>query len=329
MEEENEEKVDNTGARAAQRAELEKLGIKPAPEVKEDGEDSELDEDEDEELDESESEESEDEEEDSEDDDKKEKDDEDEEEDEEEDGQSHKKKGISFKQFNEVRSELREARSQIKELIEKGTKEAEKIPDDFMKRTEDLAKEIGVENPDGLKKIMSLVQEVVKGSRSELEKKLSDLEEKYSEVVKDAPIKDNFEGEWKTFVKSDFSKEFPNATAEELEKAQELMDTLSHDRKTGGRVYKDDKGRELLDPYELDYIYFKNKDRFQEIVSGKKSKGMEESRTQGIRSNREGKDEYKPLSKNASTSALRDYEKRSARAMEGIDNLSEPVDDTI
>jgi hypothetical protein len=326
MAEEIEKGEGNEAARAAQRAELEKLGIKPAPEVKEDGEDSELDE---EETDEEET--SEDEEEDSEKDDEKEEeseDEEDEEDEEEEEGQSHKKKGVPYRVYNDLRSELRELRKEMKEGKDKGEEKAP-VTDDFMKRTEDLAKEIGVENPEGLKKIMSLVQEVVKGSRTDLEKKLSDLEEKYSEVTKDAPIKDNFETEWTTFAKTDFKKDFPNATAEELEQAEKLMNTLSHTPQIGGKVYKDDKGRDLIDPYELDYIYFKNREKFQEIVSGKRSRGMEDSRTQGIKNNRENKDENKPLAKNASVESIRDYEKRSARAMEGMDNLSEPIDDTI
>jgi hypothetical protein len=160
-----------------------------------------------------------------------------------------------------------------------------------------------------------------------LEKKLSDLEEKYGKMAEKAPIEDGFDKEWKPFQKS-LQKEFPNATPDELEEAENLMNELSHTKGVGGKVYKDENGRELLNPYELDYIYFKNKDKFSELMTGKKVKGMERSRNkQKERETEQG--EKKNLPKGASAKDIREYEKRSAQAMEGMDNLSEPVDDTI
>ena len=98
----------------------------------------------------------------------------------------------------------------------------------------------------------------------------------------------------------------------------------------GGKVYKDADGRKLLDPYELDYIYFKNRDQFKEIVTGKKSRGMESGRTQGIGKNsREDDKENKPLRKGASAKEIQEYEKRSNRLLESMDSMSAPIDDKI
>lgn len=327
---------ENTKARETQEEEMKKLGITPHSErIAGKGEkDSDSDEDEDEddeEMDDQEDEEedeSEDEEEDSAEDDEDEDDSDEEDDDEEEDGQSHKKKGISYKQFNELRSDLRKANKTIAKLAENNSKKVEDVPDDFTTRIDVLAKEIGVENPDGLKKIMALVQDVIKGTETNFEKKLADIEEKYGKLIKETPVSDNYNKEWKDFQKSSFSKDFPNATADQVDEAQELMNKLSHTPNVGGKEYTDPTGRKLLDPYELDYIYFKNKDKFQALLTGKKSKGMEKGRTQGIDKNSKG-DENKPLRKNASVADIREYEKRSAQAMESMDNLSTPVDDTI
>lgn len=329
------EKDENKSARNAQEEEMKKLGITPHSERGGKSEkDSESDEDEVEEVEDDEEDESEEEEEDSEEEESEEEDendedeDEEDEEDEEEESQSHKKKGISFKQYNELRSDLREANRTIAKLIEKDSKKTEDVPDDFSKRVDNLAKEIGVENPDGLKKIMALVNDVITGTKTDFEKKLSDMEEKYGKIIKNTPVQDEFSTEWKSFEKS-FKKEFPEATDEEVEAAQELMNELSHTPKIGGKVYTDKDGRKLLDPYELDYVYFKNKDKFKEIIGGKKVRGMETNRSQGIKKGQDKNEENKPLRKGASVKEIQDYEKRSARAMEGMDNLSEPVDQTI
>lgn len=320
---------ENETARAQQETEMKKHGITPASERKNAGKDSESDEDEDDEENVDDTEE---EEEDSAEDDEEEETDEneeDEEDEEEEEGQSHKKKGIPYKVFNGLRKDLREANAKIADLMKKDDKKVEDVPEDFSKRVEALAKEIGVEDATGLKKIMALMDEVVKGQSSNFEKKLADLEEKYGKIIKSAPIDDGFDKEWKSFEKSVFGKEFPDASEEELEQAQELMNELSHSKKTGGIAYKDGEGRELLNPYPLDYILFKNKKQFEEIMGGKKSHGMEDGRSQNIRTGRETKNENKPLPKNASPKEIQEYAKRSSRLMGSLDSLGTPIDDSI
>lgn len=331
-----EENNENKTAREAQEKEMEKLGITPASKrEKNEGEESDdelesedVEEEDTEEEDEEESDEEDSEEEEDDSEDEEDNEDDEEEETEEED-QSHKKKGISFKQFNKLRSDLRTANAEIAKLKEG---EKEEVPEDFSQRIEEISKEIGVENPEGLKKIMAFVQEVVennsKKSKAEMEKKLTELEDKYGKIAENAPIQDEFGKEWKTFNKGTFAKDFPNATDEELEAAQELMNKMSHTPNVGGKVYEQD-GKKLLDPYPLDYIYFKNKDKFAELVTGKKSRGLESGRTQGISKDKGSKEENKPLRKGASVKEIQEYEKRSGRAMEGLDSLSEPVDDTI
>lgn len=323
----------------AQEDEMRALGLKPHSEKEKGGKKSDLEDDDSEDmgdLDEEETEDEEDEDEDteeeSEEDDDSEEDEEDsDEEDEEEDSEDKKsyKKGVPFKKFNELRSELRTANKKIAEMATKNAELEAKLPDDFEQRVDALAKEIGVEDPEGLKKITSLMKEVMKGQTAGLEKKLSDLEEKFSEVKKNEPVKDEFSSEWETF-EEDLQKDFPNATPAQLKEAQKLMNTLSHTKGIGGKAYKDDDGRELLDPFPLDYILFKNKDKFDEILGGRKSKGLENNRSQGLKHSKDDDGEFKQLPKNASAAEIIAYEKRSSRAIaDGTDNLRAPVDNTI
>jgi hypothetical protein len=323
---------ENKTALATQEEEMKKLGLTPRSERVKNGEkDSDSEEEEEDIEDENDADSEDEEDEDSDDDEENEDEDEnedDEDDEDEEESRSHKKKGVPYKVHNQLRSDLRKAIAKIDELTNAGSKKVEDVPDDLTKRVEDLAKEIGVENPDGLKKIMNLMNEVVEGKSKNFEQKLRELEEKFGKIEKDAPIEDGFEKEWRKFEKNIFSKDYPDASDEEIEEAQKLMQELSHTPGVGGRPYKDENGREVLDPYPLDYVLFKNKDKFADIMGGKKTYGLETSRTQ--RRNREQSgNENKPLPKNASMKDLREYEKRSARAMEGMDNLSEPVDDTI
>ena len=307
---------ENEAAVSAQEAEMIKLGLTPASArvLKEDKENLELDEDDEdiEELDEDAVDEA--------------KDDKDEE---EKDETVHKK-GVTFKQFNELRKELREAKGKLIDMATKNAELEAKLPDDFEQRVDALAKEIGVEDPDGLKKITGLMKDVMKGQTAGLERKLADLEAKFHEKEQSEPVQDEFAAEWETFETS-FAKEYPNATSEQLKQAQKVMHELSHTKGIGGKSYLDDKGRELLDPYPFDYIYFKNKEKFEEVVTKNRSKGMETPRSNASRARDDGRpEENKPLSKNSAQADILAYEKRANRAMaDSSDRLSVPIDDTI
>ena len=328
---------ENKSARATQEEEMKKLGITPHSERVSKGKGSDS-EDEDEDIeeekeeedndDESEDEEDEDSEDEEEDEDKDEDEEDEEEEDEDEESQSHKKKGIPYKAFNELKRELRSVK---KQLAEKGKSAGEEVSDDFDKRVDELAKEMQLDEngKEGIKKLTNLMKDVIKGTSSKYEEKLANLEKEFGKLQKDTPIKDDFEKEWKTFEKQDLRKQFPDASPEELEEAQKLMHKLSHTKGIGGKAYVDENGREMLDPYELEYVFFKNKSKFEEIMTGKKVKGMETSRTRQNLGREQKENSSKSLPKNASLQDIRAYEKRAAEAMQGMDNLSDPVDDTI
>ena len=306
---------ENESALSAQEAEMVRLGLTPASKrASPKAEVQELDDDDDdiEELE----------------DEGDEKSDESKEEESKED--SKDKKGIPFKQFNELRKELREANHKIAEMATRNAELEAKLPDDFEQRVDDLAKEIGVEDPEGLKKITSLMKDVMKGQTAGLEKKLADLESKIREKEENEPLNDEFNSEWDTFEET-FTKDYPNATKEQVKAVQKLMNELSHEKGVGGKSYVDDKGREALDPYPLDYIFFKNKDKFESIVTKNRNPGMETARSNAERfKDRGDSNENKPLSKNAPQADILAYEKRANRALaESGDRLSVPIDDTI
>lgn len=320
---------ENEIARKAQEKELEKFGMKSTPHPKNVDEEDDSDEDEEDvdlEDDKDKDDAADDSEEDS--DDSEDSDEDLEDEDDEEDEDDSKKnqrreKKIPVKVHNELRKSLREANKKLADALEDNKKLADKLPDDFDERVAALAKELEIQDPEGLKKIAKLVKEASMGEVSKLEAKLSALEQKFTESKNNAPIADEFEKEWKTFEKSFFSKEFPNATSEQIEKAQELMKKLSHTPNVGGKVYKDKDGREMLDPYELDYIFFKNKDKFSELTTEKKRKSMETTRTQKIgedRGKKDGDDALK-LPANPTPEDIARYQKASSKVISERDSL--------
>ena len=336
---------ENTAAISAQEAEMKKIGLVPhserikrGKEVSEESEDSEdmgyLDENDpsaplsEEEKDSEDKDDSEDSDSDHDKDDKE--DDDTEDPDSDADDQTYRK-GFPFKVFNKTRSELRELQGKLKEMADKNAELESKLPDDFQERVTALAKEIGVENPDGLIKITSFMKEVTKGQTAGLEKKLADLEAKFSETTKVDPMKlDEFPTEWKTFVENDMKKYFPNATPAELKDAEKLMNDLSHTKGVGGKTYFDENGNELIDPYSLDYLMFNHKDKFEKLLTTRKSRGMEDNKTQNYDSSRDNSSEMPVLPKNPTMAQIKAYEMKSSRAIaDGDDNLRSPIDNSI
>ena len=259
--------------------------------------------------------------------------DEDEEEDESEDDEdnekSQKKGKVSFQTYNKTRSALREANKKLTEALENNKALEAKLPDDFQARMDALAKEIGVSDPENLKKIVNLIKEVavdknVKG----LEQKISDLEKKVAEQTKTTVV-DEFPNEWVSFEKDFFKQEFPNATDEQLKTARETMRRLAGTKNVGGKSYiHKETGQEVLDPYPLDYIFYKNKDIFSEMVTGKKRKGMESTRSFGAKREDEGGEE-KHLNKNSSASDIRALDKKYSKLEAGESSMRAPADSTI
>lgn len=226
----------------------------------------------------------------------------DEEEDEEEDEEPRSKKTIPVNVYNKLRKELREATALLKVKDTEMIEIKAKLPDDFEERVKAVAEEIGISDPEGLKKILDLMKSITLGEVSKVEQKLAAIEKRVEESR--PQISEVFQKEWNTFEPK-FLKEFPGTKTSELKQAYQLMLQLAHGKKTGGKVYIDEKGNEVLDPYELDYILYKNKDKFEEVVSGKKSHGMESGRrTQPITVEKPNTGEMKPLGINASPAEI-------------------------
>lgn len=249
--------------------------------------------------------------------------DEDESEDEsEEDEKSPKKGRVSFKQYNEMRSKVRDL---TKKLLETEAK----VPDDFKERVNTLAKEIGISDPENLEKIMNLLKDGIVGkSVKVLEAKISELEEKVAKQNK-TEVVDEFPTEWASF-ETQLKEEYPNATAEQLKTVQKEMRRLAGTKNVGGKAYiHPDTKQEVLDPYPLDYIFFKNKDKFNELVTGKKVKGMESTKTFGVRREEEQKDGEKHLNKNSSAADIRALDKKYSKLEADEGSMRAPADSSI
>lgn len=250
-------------------------------------------------------------------------------EDDDEDDTTSQKKDSITKQFNKVRSQLREANQKLKEMTDKNAELEAKLPDDFQERIKTLAKEIGIEDPDNMAKIMSLVKDASIGQLKGLEKKISDLEKQVSE--KNVPtVVDEFPKEWNSF-EDKFKDEYPNATKEQLKEVRATMHRLAGTKDIGGVIYTHaETGQKVLSPYSLDYIYFNNRDVFEGIVTGKKSKGMETSRTRPItRGQKSDEDEFN-LPQNATAAQIRAMDKKYSRLeAESDDNLRAPANNQI
>lgn len=322
-------------------AEKEKFGFGPIKKGRDEGENSDLDdnqdmgdledenEDEDEEVDKSNDEGDEDESDEESDEDDDESDDDDEDEEEDEEPNRKKKKVIPFKKYNELRKDLRKVTADLKEQIDNNKKLAAQMPDDFQERVDELIKDVGVADPEGLKKIIAFIQETVVAKNNEkLETKLAELEER---VGKNTPeIVDEFPNEWKTFENDFFVKEFPNATPDQIKSAKKVMEKLSHTKGVGGIEYTDPKtGKKALNPYPLDYIFYKNKKDFESVVTIKKSKGMETPRTRDIIT-KDDDGEIKHLKKDASANDVRNLDKKYSRIESGsFDGIRTPEDNSI
>lgn len=291
---------------------------------------NETDDSEDEEEEEDESEESDDDSESDEDDESDEEEDEEEETDDEE-SSSKTKKGVPFKAHNKLRKELGDTKRLLDEALEKNKSMEAKLPDDFQERVDTLAKEIGVNDPENLKKIINLIKEVaVDKNVKNLEEKITKLENQVRDE-KSATIVDEFPTEWESF-ETQFTKEYPNATTEQIKSAREAMRELAGSEKTGGKPYvHPTTGKKVLDPYPLDYIFFKHRSMFDEMVTGKKKPAMESARGgRGNGASKGNSNDDLHLSKNASAESIRALDKKLSRMeADGGDNFRSPENSTI
>lgn len=170
-------------------------------------------------------------------------------------------KGIPPREFNKIRTQLREEKEareamaqELAELkaqkqeVERTVSEEESIltiakemlPDDA---TEEQLRSTQFQ----LKKILQLT------GRSNQSEELKGLQEKIA-TMEDEKI---FNQEWEEFS-SEIASNYPGSTSKQLREAKNTMDELAHLPEYADK--------------EFDYVYYKNKDRFAEIFTTRKSK---------------------------------------------------------
>lgn len=246
-------------------------------------------------------------------DDEDEEDDESHEDDEDDDNPSKIPKSFLDKE-KAKRLKLKEENKRLRQIVADsiGKKVDDVSEDDFSELTDELAKELGIDDKDNAAKLLKVMAKLNKRQSDPvikaLQSKIDQLESKENEKT----LIETYKSEWNDFQK-DLGKEFPDLSKEDSRKVSELMYTLSHTPGIGGVEYVDIDGKRKLNPYDLSYIFYKNRDKFEEVVSGKKVKGMEVSRTRGATYKEPNKSgDSKPLTKDAPVSDImkRDQEMR-------------------
>lgn len=175
-----------------------------------------------------------------------------------------KRKALT-KEIEDIRREMAEARAE-----KKGTDPEDEL-DDIELEAKNLAKELNLEDSTGLAKMLRKSVELAKkdleknGERitPELKEKLKLLEQVEASNKAKAE-KEHFDNEWKA-VEPTLKKQYPNASESELSQAKEELDKLAHSKE--------------FHKYDLDYIVFKNQDKFASILKVSGKKGIEQSKS--------------------------------------------------
>lgn len=189
----------------------------------------------------------------------------------EEDDNPQPKGKFNWQEFNKIRSQNRElltAREQWEEeratLLEKSSKydeiESAKTKEERIKAA--AIKLAGAEaTPEVLaateNQIRVLEEVFAKPETAASNKELQEAKDKLA-ATEDEKV---FNSEWKEFAGTTLKNEFKGASEEQLEAAQEAMDELAHAPQFSDK--------------EFDYVYFKNRDIFQEIFKTKPSRTFE------------------------------------------------------
>ena len=186
-------------------------------------------------------------------------DDEDDDDQDEKKSSQQKSKGVPYKQFNKLRQTLRETNRKLQEISNRDNKPVITSKEDD---NEDLIMNTAKEMmPSGateeqIKSTAFQLKKILELNSKQYEKALESFKSELAEI-KD---KDVFGNEWRPFENS-LKKEYPNATKQQIDEAQEIMDKLAHSENFADK--------------ELDYVFWKNKDIFSKILVQRKSKTFE------------------------------------------------------
>lgn len=181
------------------------------------------------------------------------------------------KKYIPIDQYTAEKAENKQKFEEMQKTIDelkKGTTTQEEVDTDVKA----FAESLGVEDPEVLEKIINFVTTGTKKTMQELKTKIDDLASIKTERDQQNQIKQEemkFNSEWDSFVKgSSFKDAFPDASPEQIAEARAIMDEVSHSKDWS--------------KYDLDYIFFKNRNDFNDALGTKKFKGSGPTKTQGI-----------------------------------------------
>lgn len=175
-------------------------------------------------------------------------------------------RGIPTREFNQVRKEKAELLQQLKEReariaeLERASQKPPVSDDEIAAAAKELAPQNATpEQVEAtkfqLKKILDLAS---KGTRMSDSDKQEYLELK--DAIADFKDEKTFRDEWETFS-DEITKSYSQATPKQWREAEKAMDELAHAPQFADK--------------EFDYVYFRNKDIFDEILGAPRKKSLE------------------------------------------------------
>lgn len=185
------------------------------------------------------------------------------------------KKESPFKRFNERRNELYQTENNYKEILSLIGAES---PEDAKAKLAELrssapisedfiaaAKEMGVEDPENLKRLSDLIRGQLAPELSKVNEANERIQQFTEQQAEQQEFKESVEGlqiEWKQIL-PDLESNY-TVTATNAEKAFDLLVDLAHSEKYWDK--------------DIDYIMFKEQTQFEDILGAPKRKGMLRSR---------------------------------------------------
>lgn len=176
-----------------------------------------------------------------------------------------------FRQLNEIRSQKRQAEqqnAQLLELVGASTMEEAQTKLSELRASQplspeflDAAKELGIEDPETLKKVSDLIVGQVKKEFAPIQEQISRQATTVQEVQEQRELQESleqFEGEWKEVLPVIEGEYKPTAT--QLQEAKDYLIEKSH-------------SEEYFDK-ELDYVLYKEQENLEGILGARKRKTM-------------------------------------------------------
>lgn len=180
------------------------------------------------------------------------------------DEETHHPKQVSLKEYKNMKRELRD---EIKKLKDEYSKKA---PDEKVKTSiDDRAKKLAASLDFDVDKVKLILEEARDVALDEFQSKnvMSEEDKKTFDSIKQQRFVESqekiFNTQWDKTI-GEIKKSYPNATPEQITKARSEMDALAHSKQHH--------------THEMEYILFKEKQKFDKILFSPKQKTFESSR---------------------------------------------------